>query len=117
MVFRSCPGLDFHEEKRVKKTGSLGSMAAPIAGGPGVVVAQRFGYNMRPTSLMLTLSEPLDPIRAQNVRNFTATITDKDLVFGPPHSVPEATALLHASATRIVPNGPAGLCHRGRSAR
>jgi uncharacterized repeat protein (TIGR01451 family) len=38
--------------------------------GPIVTRVQRFGFHERPTILVLTFDEPLDPVRAQNLGNY-----------------------------------------------
>jgi hypothetical protein len=38
---------------------------------PTVVLLQRFGFHMQPTSIVLTFSTALDPAAAQNVANYT----------------------------------------------
>jgi virginiamycin B lyase len=38
--------------------------------GPRITLVQRFGFHMRPTTLVLTFDEPLDPVRAQDVANY-----------------------------------------------
>ena len=38
---------------------------------PTVVNLQRFGYHFRPTSIVLTFSEPMDPSRAEALGNYT----------------------------------------------
>jgi len=43
------------------------------AAGPVVVGVQRFGVHFSPTTLVLTLSGPLDPASAQQVRNYRIT--------------------------------------------
>ncbi len=41
-----------------------------VAPTPTVVSLKRFGFHMRPTSLVLTFSAALDPTRAEDVRNY-----------------------------------------------
>ncbi len=44
---------------------------APASGtAPTVVLLQRFGIHMQPTVVLLTFSSALDPVSAQNVRNY-----------------------------------------------
>jgi len=38
---------------------------------PTVVNLQRFGFHLQPTSIVLTFSEPMDPIRAEALGNYT----------------------------------------------
>ena len=38
--------------------------------GPTVSMVERFGFHLRPTTLVLTFDEPLDPVTAQNVANY-----------------------------------------------
>jgi hypothetical protein len=41
-----------------------------VSKSPSVVSVQRFGFHMRPTSLVITFSAPLDPARAADVNNY-----------------------------------------------
>ena len=38
---------------------------------PTVVSLQRFGFHLRPTSIVLTFSQPMDPTRAEALGNYT----------------------------------------------
>ena len=49
----------------------LTETAAPSSGaGPSVMHVQRYGYHRHPTSIVLFFNEPLDPSRAEDVRNY-----------------------------------------------
>ncbi len=41
-----------------------------VGASPTVMSVQRFGFHMQPTSLVLTFSAPLDPVRAEDVKNY-----------------------------------------------
>ncbi|MBX6313982.1 MAG: DUF11 domain-containing protein, partial [Isosphaeraceae bacterium] len=50
--------------------------------GPTVVALQRFGFHVRPTRLVLTFSEDLDPARAANLANYRLVAAGRDRRFG-----------------------------------
>ena len=51
-------------------SGSSSVVYTPAANGPTVVSIRRFGRNLQPTYVVLTFSGALDPVRAENVRNY-----------------------------------------------
>jgi uncharacterized repeat protein (TIGR01451 family) len=44
--------------------------ATATGDGPRIILVQRFGFHMRPTTLVLTFDKSLDPVRAQDVANY-----------------------------------------------
>jgi uncharacterized repeat protein (TIGR01451 family) len=44
--------------------------ATATGDGPRIISVQRFGFHMRPTTLVLTFDKPLDLVRAQDVANY-----------------------------------------------
>jgi len=55
-----------------RATGAAGSVAFTLNNlTPTVVNLQRFGFHFRPTSLVLTFSQPMDPNRAETLSNYT----------------------------------------------
>lgn len=50
---------------------------APPAPGPKVTHVQRLGFHERPTSLVLTFNEPLEPTSADNVANYQLTVNGR----------------------------------------
>jgi virginiamycin B lyase len=69
--------------------------------GPTVTQVQRFGIHAQPTSLVLTFDEPLDPARAQDVRNYQ--IVD----LAAPHRSIRITVAVYDQATQSVTLSPA----------
>ena len=48
----------------------IGQLSPAILAPPTVTLVQRFGFHADPTRIVLTFSAPLDPARAQDVRNY-----------------------------------------------
>lgn len=46
----------------------------PSAAGPTVTSVLRYGYHVQPTVLVITFNAGLDPVRAQDVRNYTIAL-------------------------------------------
>ena len=71
-------------------------IAAPsVAEGPRIIGLQRLGYHNLPTTLVLTFNTPLDPARAQDVRNYvlSATTEDARLTYRPTHRIATLSAV------------------------
>jgi hypothetical protein len=65
-----------------------------VADGPKIVLVQRYGIHMSPTTIVLTFDQALDPVRAENVHEYHIT-DDRG------HTVPIKSAV-YDSATNTV---------------
>ena len=115
---KAAPSLECLEPRQLLAAAASGP-AIP-GDGPTVVLVQRFGFHAQPTSLVISFSQPLDPVRAENInayhlRNFKARpIGISSAVYDPAnqsvtlHARP-LVALHHPTQLLVAGTGPNGL--------